>query len=65
MSILPLAVGAATLLLTGRALILGSASASGDSITREEEPIFYWFCILAGVIAAVFLFYVGVRDRGS
>lgn len=65
MSILPLVVGAAALLLTGRALILGSASTSGDSITREEEPIFYSLCVVAGAIAAVILFYVGLRDSGG
>jgi hypothetical protein len=60
MTIAPLVIGCVGLLATGRALILGAASASGDGITRADEPIFYWTCILAGVIVTIFLFYLGL-----
>lgn len=61
MTIVPLVIGCVALLATGRALILGAASAGGDGITREDEPIFYWACVFAGIAAAAFLFYAGLR----
>ena len=61
---MPLAVGCLTLLMTGRALVVGAASVDGDGITRADEPLFYWLCIAAGVVAAVFLFYIGLRNIG-
>lgn len=32
-----------------------------DGITRKDEPIFYWGCVSAGLAAAAFLVYVGLR----
>jgi len=45
------------LFATGRALVLGAASASGDGLTREDDPMIYWFCVAAGIGIAVLLFY--------
>ena len=61
MTIPPLVIGCGILVLTGRALILGAASASGDGITRKDEPIFYWGSIVAAFIAVAFLFSIGLR----
>ena len=62
MTIAPLLIGCIALLATGRTLILGAASAGGDGITREDEPIFYWACVVAGIAMAAILFYIGLRQ---
>ena len=50
---------------TGRTLVVGSASASVDGITREDEPIFYWLCVAGGIAVAGFMFpVVDVGDPG-
>jgi hypothetical protein len=59
--IAPNLVGCVALVAIGRALMLRAASAGGDGITREDEPIFYWACVFAGAVAAAFLFYLGLR----
>jgi hypothetical protein len=61
MTIAPILIGCIALLATGRALIVGAASAGGDGITREDEPIFYWTFVLAGTAVAALLFYLGLR----
>lgn len=61
MTIAPLFIGCVALLATGRALILGAASADGAGITRKNEPIFFWAFVVAGLVAAAFLFYLGLR----
>jgi hypothetical protein len=37
------------LLLIIRALVRGAASADAESITREEEPFFYWLTIVMAI----------------
>jgi hypothetical protein len=58
MSVAPFFAGCLVLFATGRALVLGAASASGNGLTREDDPMIYWFCIAAGVGIAVALFYI-------
>jgi len=65
MSIMPLVIGFLVLLATGRALVIGAASADGDSVTRESEPLLYWSCVSAGLLAAVVLLYIGLRGAVS
>lgn len=61
MTIAPLLVGCVALIATGRSVILGAASADGDGITRANEPIFFWACVVGGAVAAASLFYLGLR----
>ena len=46
-------LGAATI----RSLINGSASASGDSILRNDVPEVYWPVVVTACIVATFLIY--------
>lgn len=61
MTIAPILVGCVALIATGRSLILGAASADGQGITRANQPIFFWTCVVGGVVAAASLFYLGLR----
>jgi hypothetical protein len=65
MGILPIVIGCGVLLMTGRAVVLGGASSDGQSITREDEPLAYWFCIVAGIAIAAILFFIGLRGSGG
>jgi len=65
MEIWALVIGCGMLLATGRALFLGAASAGADGITRQDEPLFYWLCVVSGVAAAAVLLYVGLRGAGD
>jgi hypothetical protein len=51
------ALGVFGVILTIRALITGAASASGDDITRSEEPLAYWTTIVAAILITSFLFW--------
>ena len=65
MNIAPLVVGCGALIVTGRALALGAASADGAGITREDEPVFYWLCVAGGIAVAAGSFYISIRGSGS
>jgi hypothetical protein len=54
-------VGVLLLMGTMRALRLGGASAGGDGITREDEPLAYWTCVVAAAAAGVFLIWRSLR----
>lgn len=56
----PLLLGCVALFATRRALVLGAASADGHGITREEQPIFYWTCVVASLAAATLLLFAGL-----
>jgi hypothetical protein len=44
-----LILGGFLLLMIIRALVRGAASADAESITREEEPFFYWLIITMAI----------------
>jgi hypothetical protein len=59
--VLPLVIGVLVGAATVRTLVLGAASASGDDITRREEPLIYWTAVVAGALAALFLIWTSFR----
>ena len=58
MDIAPLAVGIFGLIVVGRVLIIGGASADGQGFRRDEEPFLYWSIVAAGSAIVGFLFYL-------
>jgi hypothetical protein len=63
MNLPALIVGVFVVFVVGRALVIGSASAGGESLRREDEPALYWSVITAGVAIAIFLLYLGISGR--
>jgi len=53
----PAAFAVFGVILIIRALIRGGVSASGDDITRDEEPLAYWTTIVAAIVIVAFLFW--------
>lgn len=51
----PLVVSGLVAILIVRALITGCASARGDAIRRDEDPLLYWIII---ALAVAFLFFL-------
>ena len=49
------AIAVIIFLATIRALVIGSASVSGDYLTRKEQPIIYWAVIGVAVIVIALL----------
>jgi hypothetical protein len=60
MNIPALAVGGLALLVTARGLMNGSATPDGEGLRRDEEPLAYWFVMVAGAAIAAFLIYEGL-----
>ncbi len=60
MNLWPLLIGMLCLFVTGRALVIGSASVDGQGFQREDEPMLYWSIVLAGLLIACFLFYLAL-----
>jgi len=42
-----------------RALLIGSASIDGQSLTREKEPTIYWLIIIANIVIVIGLLWIG------
>jgi hypothetical protein len=61
MALAPFLVGLLGIVAVVRALILGSASSDGDTITRKDHPMFYWFFVSAGCVLVAFMFYTAWR----
>jgi hypothetical protein len=61
----PLIIGILLLARTVYALFSGSASADNKGILREDEPMFYWFVIVAGFIISAFLLVTAHRLRNG
>lgn len=38
----------------------GSATPDGEGLRRDEEPLAYWFVMVAGAAMAIFLIYEGL-----
>jgi hypothetical protein len=45
MNLWPLLIGLLSLVATGRAILIGSASVNGQSLRRDDEPMLYWSII--------------------
>jgi hypothetical protein len=63
MNVTALLVGVFVVAVVGRALVIGSASIDGEGFRREDEPTLYWSIVLAGIVIATFLLYLGVSGR--
>lgn len=61
MMIGPLLIGCIALATTCRAVIRSAASAGGEDITREDEPLFYWLCVAGGLGLATVMLYISLR----
>src|SRR4051794_24168909 len=48
MNIAALAVGGLAVLVTARGFMNGSATRDGEGLRRDEEPLAYWFVMVAG-----------------
>ena len=56
MDIAPLAVGIFGLVVVGRMLFNGSASADGQGFRRDNEPFLYWSIVTAAAAVVGFFF---------
>jgi len=63
MNVAALLVGLFGLLVVGRALVVGGASADGEGFRRDEEPMLYWSIVAAGTAITCFLLYLGISGR--
>ena len=52
---IPLVIASFIFIAIVRALIMGGASASGDDITRRDNPAAYWAIIIVAALATAFL----------
>jgi hypothetical protein len=59
MNIVALAVGCLTAVMVVRGLVIGSATAGGEGLRRDEEPLIYWSAMYGGAVIAGFLMYKG------
>lgn len=65
MNIPALAVAAVITLAIGRMLFVGSASADGQGLRREDQPLIYWSIVVIGIVADIALIYFGLSTKGQ
>lgn len=57
-----LAVAIFGLIVLVRTVIIGGASADGQSFRRDRQPLLFWTILSVGAVIDILLFYLAYRD---